>query len=60
VQGKTFSARGIFARPLEVHAGSRTRQIGSLFSARLLPRLLEISRPECGRGEAEQAQLYNK
>jgi hypothetical protein len=33
VQGKTFSARGIFARPLEVHAGSRTRQIGSLFSA---------------------------
>jgi hypothetical protein len=39
---KKFSAGGVFARTLDVHAGSRARQIGGLFSARLLSRLLEM------------------
>jgi hypothetical protein len=36
-----FLARGVFARPLEVRA-ARVRQIDDLFSARLLPFLLEM------------------
>jgi hypothetical protein len=38
-RGKSFNARSVFVRPLEVHAGSRAHQTSGLFSAHVFCRV---------------------